>query len=102
MCVDLVCQHHRLLTLLYDIATELGADIRFGCHVSQLGADGRSIILESGETLSADIVVGAESVQGLCRSAIVPNDAEEKIGDGFMLYWYASNLLQSDLGPHRS
>lgn len=83
-------KHHRLLALLLDIAKEeLGADIRFDCHVVQLSADCRSVVLQSGETLQADIVVGADSVSGPCRSLVTADTAQNPIDGTFMTYSYA-------------
>ncbi|VDB90840.1 unnamed protein product [Peniophora sp. CBMAI 1063] len=79
-------EHHRLLALLLEIARELNADIRFGCRVAQVGAEGNSVILESGETLTADVVVGADGVCGQSSIAVEPNHARTQEEAGFMTY----------------
>lgn len=86
--VRIALKHHRFLALLLEIAKELEADIRFGCRVAQVGAEGSSVILESGETLQADVVVGADGVCGPCSSAVEPNSAVNSNEAGFMTYWY--------------
>ncbi|KZV77319.1 FAD/NAD-P-binding domain-containing protein [Peniophora sp. CONT] len=79
-------EHARFLALLLEIAKELGADVRFGSHVAQLGEDCRSAILQSGETLQADIIVGSDNIHGLCRPLLAPNDAEARSDNDFMTY----------------
>ncbi|KAI0314338.1 FAD/NAD-P-binding domain-containing protein [Amylostereum chailletii] len=59
-----------LWTTLLNTAKELGADIRLGTEAVSVGEDGQSVELNSGETLNADVVVGAGGPQGICRKLL--------------------------------
>ncbi|KAI8724227.1 FAD-binding-3 domain-containing protein [Fusarium sp. LHS14.1] len=57
--------------LLFDAAKELGVDIRLGCYVESVNVDDPSVKLASGETLAADLVVGADGIRSKTREALL-------------------------------
>lgn len=58
-----------IVTLLAERARELGADIRFGSHVT--GADpAGAIVLDGGQRLDADLVVAADGVNSAIRDQL--------------------------------
>lgn len=68
-------QHSELYDILYEAAIELGAQVRFNANVVELDTEGAAVRLETGEELSADVLVGADGEHGLCRPAVVGEDA---------------------------
>lgn len=53
--------------VLADRARELGVDIRLGCRVEDIDFDKATLQLTSGETLHADLLVGADGLWSKCR-----------------------------------
>ncbi|KAG6876408.1 hypothetical protein C0992_013069 [Termitomyces sp. T32_za158] len=65
------CPHYAdLRQLLYDTAVSLGADIRLNTPVASIDPDNQSVTLQSGQILTADVIVGADGVHGLARGLI--------------------------------
>ncbi|KAG6915954.1 hypothetical protein DXG01_009176 [Tephrocybe rancida] len=56
--------------LLYDTAVSLGADVRLGTPVASMDPGAQTVTLESGEVLTADVVIGADGAYGLARATI--------------------------------
>ena len=54
---------------LVKIATDAGADCQFGASIGSVDDDGR-LILSSGETVSAKIIIGADGPRSVIGSAI--------------------------------
>lgn len=65
-------QHGDLHTLLFEMASKAGVDFRFNSRVKHVDADSGSVILEGGESLSADVIVGADGVRSVVRSVFEP------------------------------
>ncbi|KAI0314334.1 hypothetical protein OF83DRAFT_1174843 [Amylostereum chailletii] len=59
-----------LWTTLLNTAKELGAEIRLGAEAVSISEDGQSVELGSGETLRADVVIGAGGTTGICRKLL--------------------------------
>ncbi|KAI1794869.1 FAD/NAD(P)-binding domain-containing protein [Ganoderma leucocontextum] len=67
--------HSELYDILYEAAIERGARVRYNANVVELDAQEATVVLETGEELSADVLVGADGEHGLCRPAVVGEDA---------------------------
>jgi 2-polyprenyl-6-methoxyphenol hydroxylase-like FAD-dependent oxidoreductase len=48
--------------IMFNQAKRLGADIRMGVRVERYDEHKPSVILESGEELSADVIIGADGI----------------------------------------
>jgi 2-polyprenyl-6-methoxyphenol hydroxylase-like FAD-dependent oxidoreductase len=76
-------QHGDVCQLLLETARELGAEARTNAEVVEIAQDCRSVRLASGECLQADIIVGADGSQGICRKLLDPQCSLK--GSGVML-----------------
>jgi 2-polyprenyl-6-methoxyphenol hydroxylase-like FAD-dependent oxidoreductase len=77
--------------LLLETARELGAETRTNAEVVEIAKDCRSVQLASGEVLQADIIVGADGSQGICRKTFDPHYSLK--GSGAMLFKCAFVLV---------
>ncbi|KAG5640233.1 hypothetical protein DXG03_009736, partial [Asterophora parasitica] len=75
-------RHSDLITLLYDVAISCGADVRLGTKVAEIDPHSRTVTLESGEQLWADVIVGADGLGGLSRRIQIK--ASEEVPPGSM------------------
>ncbi|KIK03269.1 hypothetical protein K443DRAFT_676942 [Laccaria amethystina LaAM-08-1] len=93
----LFIQHSDLQSLLYDLAVKEGVTFRFNTKV--IGADSEtvSVSLEGGETLSADVVVGADGYDSLVRGVVTGKKDEGK-GEKHLIMTYTipASLLEAD------
>ncbi|TFK61683.1 FAD/NAD(P)-binding domain-containing protein [Pluteus cervinus] len=65
---DFVAVYQRdLRKLLYDTAIAKGANVRLNTPVKSVDPDSRTVTLMSGEVIRADIIVGADGVNGVTR-----------------------------------
>lgn len=71
-------QHGDLYSMLYDLACQEGAQIRFNTDVTAIDSHAISVTLASGEVLHSDVVVGADGPGSLVRSVVVGEHPEEK------------------------
>lgn len=62
--------------MLYQLAVKEGAEIQFNTRVVSVDSSGPSVTLESGETLFADVVVGADGYDSLLRQVVTNSDDE--------------------------
>ncbi|RPD69780.1 FAD/NAD-P-binding domain-containing protein [Lentinus tigrinus ALCF2SS1-7] len=67
----LMLSHSELYDVLYDTATKLGAEVHFNAEVVKVDVPGHSVVLSSGERLSGDVLIGADSEHGQCRTAVL-------------------------------
>ncbi|KAJ7511066.1 hypothetical protein B0H11DRAFT_1953873 [Mycena galericulata] len=65
-----------LRKMLYDVAVGQGADIRLDTTAVAVDPQRRAVTLDSGNTLTADVIIGAEGVSGLVRPLLL---AEQNI-----------------------
>ncbi|KAH6867518.1 hypothetical protein B0T10DRAFT_419749 [Thelonectria olida] len=56
---------------LFDAAKEMGVKIRLGCYVDSVNVGIPSVTLATGETLTADLVVGADGIRSRTRAALL-------------------------------
>lgn len=47
---------------MLDEAKRLGVEIRLGCNVESLDFDHTEVVLDNGERLNADVIVGADGL----------------------------------------
>jgi salicylate hydroxylase len=66
--------------MLLQTARELGAETRTNAEVVEIAEDCRSVRLASGEILNADVIIGADGSQGMCRALVVPQDPPNATG----------------------
>ncbi|KIK93780.1 hypothetical protein PAXRUDRAFT_828622 [Paxillus rubicundulus Ve08.2h10] len=70
----LFCHHSDLWQLLLDVATSAGAEVRTGVKVVSINCDNRQVRLSTGETLRADVIVGADGRASLIQQNIAGED----------------------------
>jgi salicylate hydroxylase len=70
----------------YQIATEIGVQVRPNSEVISIDVDTRSVSLVSGETLSADVLIGADGVNGISRATLSKGQCDEPMPTGMALY----------------
>lgn len=80
-----------LQKLLYRLVQPLDVQFRFNTTVVAIDPDTPSVTFKSGEQLSVDIVVGADSADGLVRKVVVGNKEPSQAAD-VVLYKYAASL----------
>ena len=80
-------QHGQLREMLLETARELGAKTRTNAEVVDIAEDCRSVRLATGEVIEADVIIGADGSQGMCRRLVVPQDPPK--ATGVMLFKYA-------------
>jgi hypothetical protein len=66
--------------MLLETARELGAETRTNAEVVEVAEDCRSVRLASGEVLKADVIIGADGSQGICRAILLPQDPPKPTG----------------------
>ena len=73
-------QHSDLRKLLHDAAISCGARIRMNTAVRSIDPYKRTVTLQSGEVLRADVIVGADGPYGMTRREIDRMIGEPKRG----------------------
>jgi salicylate hydroxylase len=71
--------------VLYDAAVKAGAEVRLGSLVSSIDMTSRTVILSSGDSLVADVIVGADGSYGMCRK-LVAGGENKGSPSGYVLY----------------
>jgi len=86
-------QHSHLRRMLLETAHELGAKTRTNAEVVQIAEDCRSLRLATGEVIEADIIIGADGSQGMCRRLVVSQDPPKATGVTLFKYAFRTLLL---------
>ena len=75
--------------MLYEVALSCGAQIRLSSQVISINPTEKSVTLSSGEIITADVVVGADGIDGLSRKILLEESADSSFGHGHKLnmYW---------------
>jgi salicylate hydroxylase len=81
--------------MLLETARELGAKIRTNAEVVEIAEDCRSVRLATGEVIEADVIIGADGSQGMCRGLVVPQDAPKAAGITLFKYAFRPPLFPS-------
>jgi salicylate hydroxylase len=79
-------QHSQLREMLLETARELGATTRTNAEVVEIAENCRSVRLATGEVIEADVIIGADGSQGMCRKLVVSQDPPK--ATGVMLFKY--------------
>jgi salicylate hydroxylase len=69
--IYLLIQHAGLRKVLYDAAIAAGAEVHAGATVVSVSGDGPHVTLTTGETLLADVIIGADGCSSVVQRAIV-------------------------------
>ncbi|KAL0570033.1 hypothetical protein V5O48_011931 [Marasmius crinis-equi] len=90
-------QLHRadLINILHGIAAPL-ADVRLGCEVTSINASMPSVTLKSGETLSADLIIGADGANSVVRPALGNTQTLKSTGDLNYRYLIPAKDMRQD------
>ncbi|KIP11010.1 hypothetical protein PHLGIDRAFT_172853 [Phlebiopsis gigantea 11061_1 CR5-6] len=81
----LFLSHTDLRGVLYEAATNGGADIRTGCTVTAIHPASRTVTLANGDNLVADVIIAADGVGGIGRKTLVGRELELS-PSGYILY----------------
>ncbi|KAH9847835.1 FAD/NAD-P-binding domain-containing protein [Lenzites betulinus] len=68
--IFMVITHAELYDILYEAAIRAGARVQFNAEVVSVAAKEREVELATGETLSGDVLVGADGEYGPSRTAV--------------------------------
>ncbi|KAH7389972.1 salicylate hydroxylase [Pyrenochaeta sp. MPI-SDFR-AT-0127] len=67
--------------ILYQKALEKGAKVRQGCTVKEFRPHKSSVVLESGEVVTGDLIVAADGVKSLARQTLPKGTEPHETGD---------------------
>lgn len=59
-----------LNTLLRELTAEEGVEIRFNTQVTDIDPDSGTVLLDGGETLKADVIIGADGMSSMTRTVV--------------------------------
>ncbi|EJF67219.1 FAD/NAD(P)-binding domain-containing protein [Dichomitus squalens LYAD-421 SS1] len=93
----MLCTHDDLHDILYDRATELGAQVRYGANVVDIDVENREVTLENGEKLVGDVLVGADGEYGVSRATVVGQSVN---GHPTGVVMYDTVISSDDLKEH--
>lgn len=88
-------QHSQLREMLLDTARELGATTRTSAEVVEIAENCRSVRLATGEVIEADVIIGADGSQGMCRKLVVSQDPPKATGVMLFKYVFHPSLFAS-------
>lgn len=77
-----------LQVALYERARQLGVEVRLGARVKDVDFEAPSLCLESGETLTADLIVAADGLWSKCRERFLAakGTSDEPLPTGDLAY----------------
>ncbi|KAK7005516.1 6-hydroxynicotinate 3-monooxygenase [Favolaschia claudopus] len=76
-----------LRKMMYDVAVGQGATFRLGATAVSVDPERRAVAFDSGETLTADVIIGADGVFGLIRPILLAEqDIEEATTPPLCMY----------------
>jgi 2-polyprenyl-6-methoxyphenol hydroxylase-like FAD-dependent oxidoreductase len=73
-----IFQHKDLYDILFNIAVQEGVEFRFNATVIEADPSSVSVVLESGEVLGVDVIVGADGCDSLLRQVVTDSDGTEE------------------------
>jgi salicylate hydroxylase len=72
--------------MLFNIAVQEGVEFRFNATVIEADPSSVSVVLESGEVLGVDVIVGADGCDSLLRQVVTDSDGmEEGLDDRYVI-----------------
>lgn len=74
--------------MLYDLAVDSGVTIQFDAQVVDIDPNTPSVRLRNGETLRADVLIGADGYQSRVRDAILGSTVHRATPTGMSIYTY--------------
>ncbi|KAI0763338.1 hypothetical protein BD413DRAFT_583934 [Trametes elegans] len=89
--------HGELHDILYETATRAGVRVRFNAEVTSIDPEGCEVELATGETLTGDVIVGADGEHGLSRTAVLGREVR---GRPTGLAMYDTIVPGKHLPPH--
>jgi 2-polyprenyl-6-methoxyphenol hydroxylase-like FAD-dependent oxidoreductase len=81
--------------MLLETARELGATTRTNAEVVEIAENCRSVRLATGEVIEADVIIGADGSQGMCRRLVVSQDPPKSTGVMLFKYVFHPSLFAS-------
>ena len=85
-------KHDELHDLLYDAAVSHGVQIQHHAKVVDIDVENREVILENGERIGGDVLVGADGEFGQSRTVVLGRPIHGR-PTGTALYWCVETLL---------
>ncbi|KAF2759669.1 FAD/NAD(P)-binding domain-containing protein, partial [Pseudovirgaria hyperparasitica] len=61
-------------SILHDIATELGCDLRLNQHIVSVNEDEPSVTTSTGELIKGDLIIATDGMKSHLRTLILPNN----------------------------
>ncbi|THU85129.1 FAD/NAD(P)-binding domain-containing protein [Dendrothele bispora CBS 962.96] len=90
-------QHGDLLSILLDLALREGVELRYNSKAVTIATNPPSLTLDNGETLYADLIVGADGQRSFIRDVILSKPLEEEPADQMCLtFSIPTELMQAD------
>jgi len=93
-------QHGDFINILYDQAVQEGVDIRQNAHVIHTDPDCVSVRLDTGETISGDIIVVADGFNSSLRSTVTGYPEKISLESGknmlMVIFTVETSLLKDD------
>lgn len=86
----LAVAHGEVHELLREAALEAGATLRTMTRVNSIdtrSAGGPVVVLDSGERVRADVVVGADGAQGVMRRMVLGHDTTGAVDERYVYKW---------------
>jgi salicylate hydroxylase len=82
--------------IMYENALKLGVEIRLGCRIKDIDQSKPSLLLENGELLKADLIVGADGVRSQVRTAVPGENVSPRLENSAYLCTVDGDRMRSD------
>lgn len=84
---DFIFAHHSDLRIfLYNRALDAGARFQANSKVADIDVCSRTVTLESGQTFTADVLIGADGFTGCSRTYLLDGKIENHVRTGMLMY----------------
>jgi salicylate hydroxylase len=80
---------------LYNHALDAGARFQANSKVADIDVCSRTVTLESGQTLTADVLIGADGFTGCSRTYLLDGKIENHVRTGMLMYKLRDIRFQS-------
>ncbi|KAJ7629716.1 hypothetical protein DFH06DRAFT_1304022 [Mycena polygramma] len=88
-----------LRKMMHDVAVSQGATIRLNSTAVAVDPERRSVTLDSGETLTADVIIGADGISGLVRPLLLAEQDIQEASEASLCMYSAiipKSLVERD------